>query len=810
MKKAAILVIIVCGVVFYFSCMMAMAGDESKQLVIKGDHKYPPFEYLNKNGEPDGFNVEIMRAVAKEMGLAISIELGPWDQVRSQIETGKIDALMGMYNTKERDKLVDFTLPHLINSYAVFVRAGSPIKSLADGKNRVILVQAGDLGHDYIIENKITGKIVSRTNLEEVLNDLSKGYADCAVISRLQGMIILKEEKISNIKPVGTPIIQRQYCMAVKEGDHSLRAKLNEGLHILKTTGKYDKIYNKWFGFAEKYTLGYQKSLKQYLKIIIPLILIIIFIFIWNFYLKRSVISKTRELGESEERYRFLIETMREGMAVQENQVFTYVNSSLCIMLGYSKEELVGQNLNILFDSENQKKIKEQMALRQQGKSRPYEVELIGKEGGKIDVIISPSSINYDGKIFKGSLATFSDITERKRAEQKMLEAKRFNEEIIAKSPVGMSIYNEAGQCISVNQAIADIKGVTRESILLENYTSEKLWKKTGLLELAKKAMETKAVQHGEIEMENKSGKKITVFYQLVPLEAGQRHYLMLMATDMTEYRKMQELIIQSEKMLSVGGLAAGMAHEINNPLSGIMQTANVMSKRLTDHDMNANRQAAEKIGINIENISEFMEERGILRMLDTINDSGQRIAETVNNMLSFSRKSEAKDVYNNLTDLVEKTLELAETDYDLKKQYDFKMIEIVKEYQKNLPLVSCEKTKIQQVLLNLFRNAAQAMQEIERSKPTLIVRVRIDDIRNMVVIEVEDNGPGISEENAHRIFEPFFTTKPTGIGTGLGLSVSYFIVTENHRGELSVESQPGKGANFIIRLPIETDGENS
>ncbi|MCK5100596.1 MAG: PAS domain S-box protein [Desulfobacteraceae bacterium] len=272
---------------------------------------------------------------------------------------------------------------------------------------------------------------------------------------------------------------------------------------------------------------------------------------------------------------------------------------------------------------------------------------------------------------------------------------------------------------------------------------------------------------------------------------------------DVTEQVQLEEMMVQSEKMLSVGGLAAGMAHEINNPLSGVMQTASVMRKRLNDIEMPANISAAKEIGIDIADIKAFMEKRGILRMAATINEAGQRMATIVSNMLNFARKSDSRTSSHILSELLDNTLELAAADFDLKKQYDFKLIGIKKEYDDNLPMVPCEKAKIQQVLLNILRNGAQAMQEADTDQPMFSIKTKFDTIQKMVCVEIKDNGPGIDKKILKRIFEPFFTTKPAGVGTGLGLSVSYFIITENHGGKLSVESAPGTGTKFIIRLPL-------
>ena len=253
-----------------------------------------------------------------------------------------------------------------------------------------------------------------------------------------------------------------------------------------------------------------------------------------------------------------------------------------------------------------------------------------------------------------------------------------------------------------------------------------------------------------------------------------------------------------------MGGLAAGVAHEINNPLGGMMQTAEVMAGRLgANLHLPASRKAAQAAGTTVEAVGRFMEAWGIPRMLATINDSGRRVAAIVDNMLSFARKSEATVSSHTLEDLLDRTLELAAADYDLKKQYDFKKIAADREYAASPVIVPCEGAKIQQVVLNILRNGTEAMQEAGTEAPRFIFRTGLEPDRKWAIMEIEDNGPGMDEQIRKRIFEPFFTTKPAGAGTGLGMSVSYFIITENHQGEMAAESRPGAGARFTIRLPL-------
>jgi len=267
------------------------------------------------------------------------------------------------------------------------------------------------------------------------------------------------------------------------------------------------------------------------------------------------------------------------------------------------------------------------------------------------------------------------------------------------------------------------------------------------------------------------------------------------------EKARLEEMMIQSEKMMSIGGLAAGMAHEINNPLAGILQNSQVIQNRLKNK-LPANVSAARELGLELDDIQAYMEKRDIYKMIDSVLDAGKRAAAIVTNMLSFSRKSTSGFIAEDICGLMDKTLELAGSDYNLKKKFDFKKIIIKKDYATKIPPISCKASEIQQVFFNILSNGAQAMMSGEET-PTPCFELKIFRQEDMVNVEIKDNGPGMKEDTKKRIFEPFFTTKSVGEGTGLGLAVSYFIVTENHKGRIEVESKPFKGTKFTIHLPI-------
>ncbi len=272
--------------------------------------------------------------------------------------------------------------------------------------------------------------------------------------------------------------------------------------------------------------------------------------------------------------------------------------------------------------------------------------------------------------------------------------------------------------------------------------------------------------------------------------------------TDVTEQVKMGDLMAQTEKMMMVGGLAAGMAHEINNPLGIIMQNIQNIKRRVSP-DLQANHDLARTLDLNLYRLQDYLEQRGILKFMHQMHEAGDRMSRIITSMLKFSRKSESKIESVSLELVLEQALELAANDYDLKKQYDFKRIEVIREYTPGLPRVPLTVLEIEQVLLNLMKNAAQAMAfSQDRKQHHLILRTRQSG--DWAVIEIEDNGPGMTREVQRRIFDPFFTTKEVGIGTGLGLSVSYAIITNNHHGRLEVGSEPGVGTCFTIMLPMK------
>ncbi|MBN2658439.1 MAG: PAS domain S-box protein [Spirochaetales bacterium] len=277
-----------------------------------------------------------------------------------------------------------------------------------------------------------------------------------------------------------------------------------------------------------------------------------------------------------------------------------------------------------------------------------------------------------------------------------------------------------------------------------------------------------------------------------------------LQIRDITEKIQLEDLLRQSEKMLSVGGLAAGMAHEINNPLAGMMQSAQNIKRRL-NHDIPANRKKAEEAGTTLNAIIRYSELRNIPDMIQSILDSGKKAAEIVDDMVTFSQSEAKVSSLHSIAAILINVLASLKRDDAFKAEFQRDYFTIVEEYTPDLPSILCNEKKLEQAFYNIIRNALQILLDSKSRDPRIYIR--LSQGINSLQVEIEDNGPGMNEEIQKRIFEPFFSTKEINQGKGLGLSISYYIIRDHHGGNLWLEKSDENGSLFIVTLPISTIG---
>jgi two-component system NtrC family sensor kinase len=352
--------------------------------------------------------------------------------------------------------------------------------------------------------------------------------------------------------------------------------------------------------------------------------------------------------------------------------------------------------------------------------------------------------------------------------EQKAMQIERlkdFSENIVESLNIGV-LTVDLEDCIeSWNPQLEDLLAIPRREALqrhLQDVLPQDL-----VAEIALRATSDHVSGIYKFHLNTPAGRRLVINASIAPLvgKNGARLGRLILLDDITQRVRLEEQMVQTEKLTSLGLLAAGVAHEVNTPLAVISNYIQMLAKQIPADDP---RQ----------------------KTIERIVKQTFRASEIVNNLLNFSRTGAAEFVEVNLNSVLEETLTLV--------QHPFKtaQVNVIKNYTEQLPPVLGSITRLQQVFLNLFMNARDAMPSGG------MLEVRTGAHNGSVAVEVTDTGSGIPAENLHRIFDPFFTTKATGRGTGLGLSVSYGIIKE-HAGKVDVRSTPGKGTSFRLEFPV-------
>ncbi|WP_163291901.1 PAS domain S-box protein [Desulfovibrio sp. JC022] len=523
--------------------------------------------------------------------------------------------------------------------------------------------------------------------------------------------------------------------------------------------------------------------------------------------LNRDLAQKLHEITTLHNMNEMVLSSAAEaifGLNHEGNIIF--INTAACKMLGYNKEELIHRNHHEMCHSTKKDgspySIDEcplHSTLRDGQPQRGTDA-FIKKDGTFVPVDYYSMPVFDDGDL-QGIVVSAIDISERLKSEQEMQKLRSLLSNIINSMPSVLIAVDSSAKVIQWNAQAELESGIKSEKVsgrdLEEVYP--KLSPKIADIHTAMQSSTPRSESRLTYQQDGRTlYEDITIY----PLKSNEIEGAVIRLDDVTDKVHLEQIMVQSEKMMSLGGLAAGMAHEINNPLAGISGNIYNMHKRIFG-DLPANRTAAEHCGVSLEKIRSYLDQRDIPKMLEAIKSSTERASTIVRNMLSFSRKSEQNMGLHNMAELLDETIDIAASDYDLKKQFDFKKIKITRDYGANISKAYCERSEVQQVFFNLLKNGAEAMKEKQYIKSSPELSLKTFQEGQEVVIQIEDNGPGMDAETRLRIFEPFYTTKPVGKGTGLGLSVSYFIITEQHGGSMTIDSEPGNWTRFTIKLPV-------
>lgn len=428
------------------------AGDKlnSDTIYVGTEPNYPPFCMLGKNGNPEGFSVELFEASAKAAGLHVKFKVGLWNIIQKDLLEGRLHALPIVAHTPGREEFFEFTMPYITLHGAVFVRKNDKsIKTLDDLKNKEIIVMRGDNAEEFVLRENLTDKIFTTSTFEEAFIRFNEGNHDAVLLQRFTGIRLLEKMGITSIVPLEKQFnnFREDYCFAVANGNEALINRLNEGLSIIIADNTYNHIYSKYFGPGNVPKYSVQDTLLIVVLVFVPLAIFMSLLLI--FILRREVRLKTKKLNqeiadhrdtlekfqskqtqisETEAQIRLLLNSTAEGIyGIDLSGKCIFVNKSAMQMLGFmSDNEIIGENMHDLIHHAYADgipcDIKECRILNALAEKRGIHVEdeVFWKKNGipfPVEYYAYPVTNNAQ---ITGAVVTFWDITDQKKIQHEL------------------------------------------------------------------------------------------------------------------------------------------------------------------------------------------------------------------------------------------------------------------------------------------------------------------------------------------------------------------------------------------------------
>jgi PAS domain S-box-containing protein len=793
-----------------------------RPIIVGGDHNYPPFEFLDETGRPAGFSVELTQAIAREAGLNVRIRLEPWQSVVNGLHDGSVDALEGIFYTPERDALLDFSPKYIVVDCVSVVRkdAGNPPVSFEELRGRELVVQAEDAMFNKIMEHGLDQRIIVVKTQEEVVRTIAEGRGDCGLVTRLSTLYTIRKHGYTNLKVAEKALYSGQYCYAVLNGNDALLTKFTEGLQVVKNSGEYQRLYEKWMGVYERH-LSIGEVIRYVASVALPLLLLVLLVLLWSWTLRRRVAARTYELSvanrqmqESNESLLKIQETLRRsderfslaqalsGVGAWEWNLSTnevYWSDKLMELFGFAEDK---GKFNESFDSVTECIYPDDVSAWrdsvrecvEDGREHCMEYRVLLPDGRLRWIgVFGNAQRDDDGKAIR-LVGVAMDVTERKLAEQALKEAY----EIINRSfSVAFTWRNAEGWPVEfASENVLKLLGHKAEDFTEDRVSYLECVHPDDLLRVKREFAAVFAdrnieeMVHEPYRLTAKDGtlKVVRHWTFVIRNNEGRVTHFKGIVEDITSQRNLENQLAQSQKMEAVGRLAGGVAHDYNNMLNVIMGYTELAME---------NEQLREPL-------REYLQE---------IAAAANRSKAITEQLLAFARRETIAPQLMDMNTSVTKMLAII-------RKLIGENIELSWYPGEGALPVLLDPSQLDQILVNLCVNARDAVEDVGRiTIETSNVKIDNDYCTthadfipgDFVQLVVSDDGVGMDNETLEHIFEPFFTTKKIGEGTGLGLPMVYGIVKQNH-GFINVYSEIGRGTTFRIYLPRqmeETPEEN-
>ncbi len=759
------------------------------------EHNATFFSSLDSNGKPVGFAVDLIEAVARDRGFAVELKALPWHDVMEQFRAGKLDVLANVAYLPEREAFLDYSIPHVKLDAAVFVRKGrKPPKQLSDLKGLQIPVVRESVPHTYLRSRNVTDNFVFTHSLLEGLRLLSQGRVDAVISIKVIGQKLIRDEKLKNIEASPLALSDLSYVMhmAVQDGNAALLAQVNLGLHRTRLDGTFDALYEKWLGPIEARRLRWQ-DIQPYLLPATFVLLVLGFAFWRQRRLVADLQKQTEALKRSEERLTLSLEGSLDAFwdwDVTSGRVER--SERWAEILGVKPEDIPPQidALRAFLHPDDRGPFDHggPQQIVHQGHGRA-EYRLRAKDGTWRWIFDRGKVVARDhmGKALRITGAA-TDITARKHTEEQLARSQSLLAQSQQAAEIGGWEYDlRAGKLFWTSETFRmhDLEPTGPPPSLdeaLNFYTPSSLPMLQAALERASNlgtpfeleleliTAKSRLIWVRTIGRAEKRGDKVARLY-------GSLQDITTRKRADEERQKLQLKMLEAQKLESLGVLAGGIAHDFNNLLTVIIGNASL---------------AREDPASTAEALSQ-------------VETAAHRAADLCRQMLAYAGKSRFSLETHDLNAIVDDTVQLLRFSISKNATLEFALS------PEQLP-VEADASQIRQVVMNLVINASDALASspgrirVSTTRQTLS-RETFREARlgqdlpsgDYVLLEVNDNGSGMSGETMARIFDPFFTTKFTGRGLGLAAVLG---IVRAHRGAFFVDSTLGQGSTFRMALP--------
>ncbi|HTY81936.1 MAG TPA: PAS domain S-box protein, partial [Dehalococcoidales bacterium] len=456
-------------------------------------------------------------------------------------------------------------------------------------------------------------------------------------------------------------------------------------------------------------------------------------------------------------------------IVTDQKYLITYMNQAAQSLYGYALEELRGVSIGRMNAVPSEKIRKEIQAIVSQGKTWSGTIIKKRKDGSTFLCDCRQSPL-YDDK---GQLTAFicvhRDITEQKKTEAEIKGQKQLIENILSSMPEGVLVLDGADRALLANGSFRKLFHIGRKS--LEGLALNSIIKVEQFSDLYTSIRSGREENQSTEFRYRYRGQEEIIACSIIRMN---NDHMLLIFSDVSREREEEDKLYLTDRLASLGQMAAGLAHELNNPLTGILTLSHLL--------------------VNSDIPAEHKED------LECVYSEAKRAASIVKNVLLFTRNNTYENGESSVNEAVREIFRLREHEETVNN------IKAVTNLQENLPAVALDKYQLQQVFLNIILNAEAAIGE---TKHPGTITVTTERVNNHINIKFTDNGCGIKKQVLPRIFDPFFTTKDIGKGTGLGLSICYGIIVK-HKGKISVQTQVGEGTTFTVKIPVAAENETS